>query len=118
MPIELEALRARIRDFVAARDWGTYHDPKNLTMLLASEVGELLAEFRWLTPAEAAEVRTDPERMGRIAEEIGDVGIALIELCDRVGIRLDDAILKKLELNEARYPVEASKGRAERPTRA
>lgn len=116
--IELEALRERIRAFVAARDWDTYHDPKNLTMLLASEVGELLAEFRWLTPAEAVDVRTNPERMGRIAEEIGDVGIALLELCDRIGIRLEEAILKKLELNATRYPVHASKGRAERPTRA
>jgi len=40
---DVEALLADLRQFVAERDWQQFHDPKNLTMLLASEVGELVA---------------------------------------------------------------------------
>jgi len=42
----LDELRAELRAFVAARDWQQFHDPKNLAMLVASEAGELLAEYR------------------------------------------------------------------------
>lgn len=43
-----EPLLEEIRTFVRERDWERFHDPKNLSMLLASEVGELLALFRWV----------------------------------------------------------------------
>jgi dCTP diphosphatase len=43
------------------------------------------------------------------------VGIALLLLCERTGIDLLQAISDKLERNRGRYPVEASRGRAERP---
>jgi dCTP diphosphatase len=39
----LAAIRERLRTFVAQRDWGQSHDPKNLAMAIASEAGELLA---------------------------------------------------------------------------
>ena len=115
MTPSLEELRDRIRAFATARDWNQYHDPKNLTMLLASEVGELVAEFRWLTPAEATTAMQDRERARRIAEEIGDVGIALLALCDKLNIALPDAIAAKIALNETRYPASAARGRPERP---
>ena len=33
----LDTFRQELRDFVAERDWRRFHDPKNLSMLLASE---------------------------------------------------------------------------------
>ncbi len=108
----LEELRA----FVAERDWRQFHDPKNLAMLLASEAGELLAEYRGI-PNDGADVFShESEARQRIAAEIGDVGIALLLLCDRTGIDLETAMREKLARNRERYPVELSKGRAARPT--
>ena len=112
---DIEALVGELRRFVAEREWAQFHDPKNLTMLLASEVGELVAEYRWVASAEAdARSREDAPR-ARIADEIGDVGIALLLLCDRIGIDLLRAMSDKLAKNRARYPVEAARGKAERP---
>jgi dCTP diphosphatase len=111
----IEELRQRIRAFAAAREWEKFHDPKNLTMLLASEVGELVAEFRWLTPTESTRAMNDEERARRIADEIGDVGIALLALCDKLNIDLPSAIAAKIELNKMRYPAVAARGRPERP---
>lgn len=37
------ALTQAVQEFAVARDWGQFHDPKNLVMSLASEVGELAA---------------------------------------------------------------------------
>ena len=104
-----------LRAFVAERDWSQFHDPKNLAMLLASEAGELLAEYRWVPSDRADAFSRESEARERIANEIGDVGIALMLLCDRTGIDLQTAMRDKLTKNRIRYPVEHSKGRAARP---
>ena len=104
-----------LRAFVAERDWSQFHDPKNLAMLLASEAGELLAEYRWVPNHGADDFSREPEARQRVANEIGDVGIALLLLCDRTGIDLQTAMRDKLAQNRRRYPVELSKGRAARP---
>ena len=112
---ELADIREELRAFVAERDWGQFHDPKNLAMLLGSEVGELLAEYRWVAGADADEVSRQPAARARIAAEVGDVGIALVLLCDRIGLDLVAAMRDKLARNRAKYPVETSRGRADRP---
>jgi len=110
------SLVKELRGFVAEREWSQFHDPKNLVMLLASEAGELLAEYRWVRNDNADDFSREPEARQRIANEIGDVGIALWLLCDRIGIDLQAAMRDKLQRNRRRYPVELSKGRAARPT--
>ncbi len=113
--MEHASLVEELRVFVAERDWGQFHDPKNLAMLLASEAGELLAEYRWVASDKADALSREPEARQRITDEIGDVGIALLLLCDRTGIDLRAAMREKLARNRTRYPVEQSKGRAARP---
>jgi len=113
--MSLEELTAALRQFVAERDWQQFHDPKNLAMLVASEAGELVAEYRWVK-GEAADAHSrEPESRARIAAEIADVGIALVLLCDRIGLDLPQAMAEKLARNAERYPVARSRGRAERP---
>jgi dCTP diphosphatase len=109
------SLIEELRHFVAERDWSQFHDPKNLAMLLASEAGELLAEYRWVRNDESDAFSQDPQARQRIANEIGDVGIALALLCDRIGMDLGSAMREKIARNRQRYPVEHSKGRAARP---
>jgi dCTP diphosphatase len=114
---DLEAFATELRQFVAEREWAQFHDPKNLAMLLASEVGELVAEYRWVASTEADGHSRTAEPRARIADEIGDVGIALLLLCERTGIDLLQAMSDKLARNRQRYPVEAARGKAERPER-
>src|SRR5262249_58831973 len=109
----LDALIATLRQFVAQRDWAQFHDPKNLAMLVASEAGELVAEYRWVRGEDADARSREPAARARIAAEVADVGIALLLLCDRIGLDLPLAIEEKLARNVARYPVETSRGRAE-----
>jgi NTP pyrophosphatase (non-canonical NTP hydrolase) len=112
---DVDALLTELRQFVAERDWAQFHDPKNLAMLLASEVGELVAEYRWVASTAADAHSREPDARARIADEIGDVGIALLLLCDRTGIDLGDAVTTKLAKNRARYPADKSRGKPNRP---
>ncbi|MFG2109833.1 nucleotide pyrophosphohydrolase [Micromonospora chersina] len=105
-------LTNRVRAFAEDRHWQQFHTPKNLAMALAGEVGELLAEFQWLTPEQATAVMDDPEASARVRAEIGDVMIYLTRLADVLGIDLVEAAVTKLAEVAVRYPVEQVKGSA------
>jgi NTP pyrophosphatase (non-canonical NTP hydrolase) len=108
----LDGLIARLRDFVAARDWEQFHTPKNLAMALAGEVGELVAELQWLTPEESARVMDDEEAGTRVRKELADVTIFLVRLADVLGIDLIEAAHAKLSEGEIRYDAETYRGSA------
>ncbi|MGK5519016.1 nucleotide pyrophosphohydrolase [Micromonospora sp. URMC 107] len=105
-------LTASVRAFAEERDWQQFHTAKNLAMALAGEVGELLAEFQWLTPEQSDTVMDDPEAGARVRAEIGDVMIYLTRLADVLGIDLEEAALSKLDEVAQRYPVQQAKGSA------
>ena len=115
MPTSLEVLTDRLRRFVRERDWDQFHDPKNLVMALASEIGELAAEYRWVPNTGADDYSMAETSRARIRREIGDVGILLLLLCERTQIDLFEAIQEKIELNEVKYAVRDLRGRAEVP---
>jgi dCTP diphosphatase len=114
-PDRLEQLLENIRAFVRERDWDQYHDPKNLTMAVASEAGELSAVLRWVHNDEADE-RAKSTHRGALEAEVADVAICLLMLCDRVGIDLVRAAHAKLERNREKYPVERVRGKADTPS--
>jgi NTP pyrophosphatase (non-canonical NTP hydrolase) len=98
------ALRQNMRRFAAARGWDPFHTPKNLTLCLASEVGELCEIFRWLTPDESVAAGTDPALRERIADELADVLNVLVLLSEHTGIDLSDAVTAKTAKNAIKYP--------------
>lgn len=101
----LDELTARVRAFAHARDWEQFHTPKNLSMAIAGEAGELAAEYQWLTEAEAL-ATTDPadSRRAAIEAEMADVLIYLVRLADVMGVDLTGAAHTKLAVNESRFP--------------
>lgn len=114
-PDRLEQLLENIRSFVHERDWDQYHDPKNLTMAVASEAGELSAVLRWVHNDEADE-RSRSTHREALEAEVADVAICLLMLCDRVGIDLIHAAHAKLELNRQKYPADVVRGKADTPS--
>lgn len=111
----LQQLSTDVQAFADARDWAQFHDPKNLAMALASEVGELTGVLRWVTNADSDEFVHDSRQRERVVHEVADTAILLLLLCNRVGVNLADAVREKLLLNARKYPVEVSKGRSEAP---
>ncbi|MBQ1009877.1 nucleotide pyrophosphohydrolase [Micromonospora sp. M51] len=108
----MDDLTSRVRQFAEERDWQQFHTPKNLAMALAGEVGELIAEFQWLTPEQSAAVMSDPDAGKRVRAEIGDVMIYLTRLADVLDVDLVEAALTKLQDSARRYPVDLARGSA------
>lgn len=101
-------LKTAMRKFAQARNWEPYHSPKNLTMALASEVGELCDIFRWLTDAESRQASQDAELRVAIADELADVANIVVLLSQHTGIDLSEAIQAKMRKNDVKYPAPAS----------
>ena len=109
-------LRERVLAFVRERDWEQFHAPKNLSMALAAETGELMEHFLWMSPEQSRAVVQDPAKRHKIEEEIADVVIYALEFANMTGIDVAAAIERKLALNAKKYPVEKSKGRSDKYT--
>ena len=100
---EFEALKSEIRAFADARDWEKFHTPKNLSMAVAGEAGELVAEFQWLTAKESERTELSAEKLSGIELEMADVAIYLLRLSDVLDVDLPQVIRKKLAINESRF---------------
>ena len=109
----LGELKARVLAFARERDWAQFHAPKNLSMALAAEAGELMEHFLWDTP-ESSRVRAneDPVRRAGIEEELADVVIYALEFANMTGIDVAAAIERKMARNAVKYPVAKAKGRS------
>lgn len=100
---EISELKAEIRAFADARNWERFHTPKNLSMAVAGEAGELVAEFQWLSAEESMPGALSAEKFADIELEIADVAIYLIRLADVLGVDLAGVVRKKLAINESRF---------------
>ena len=108
--MDLHQLNKDVDKFVEERQWEQYHTPKNLVMALSGEVGELNECFQWLSDNDIADVKKSPEKLMPIEHEIADVFIYLIRIANKMGIDVEDAVYKKMELNRLKYPAESNQG--------
>lgn len=109
-------LRARVLAFVHERDWEQFHSPKNLSMALAAESGELMEHFLWSDSPASQAVAQDPQKRPAIEAEIADVVIYALEFANICGIDLAAAIETKMAANAKKYPVEKARGRSDKYT--
>ena len=100
---EIEALKSEIRAFADARNWEIFHTPKNLSMAIAGEAGELVAEFQWLTSQESMKDSLNADKLSDIEMEIADVAIYLFRLSDVLGVDIANVMRKKMAINESRF---------------
>ena len=100
-------LIARLRAYRDDRDWRRFHTAKDLAIAVSTEAGELLEHFLWRSDREVCSGDRDA-----LAEEIADVAIYLVFLCDALDLDLLDLIERKLARNLERHPVEVARGRS------
>lgn len=102
--MDIPALQNRLRQFSAARHWEPYQTPKNLAMAMVVEAGELVEIFQWMTAEQSTAARDDAALRERIGEELSDVLVYLVQIADRCGVDLDDAVPRKIAKNAIKHP--------------
>lgn len=93
----------RIRQFTEDRDWDQFHTPANLAKSISIEANELLECFQWSD--------TDYD-LKHVGEELADVLVYCRNLLDKLDLDEDEIVNRNMDQNEAKYPVEKSKGSA------
>ena len=104
---DLKELLSLLEEFRDERDWGQFHDSKNLALALSIEAAELNELFLWKKESDSESV--DKERL---REELADVFAYAIMLAGRHGLDVSEIVKEKIEKNARKYPVEQSKGRS------
>ena len=95
----------RIRKFTEDRDWDQFHSPANLAKSISIEANELLECFQWSD--------TDYDIV-HVREELADVLVYCRNMLDKLGLDEDEIVNEKMNRNEVKYPVNKSKGKADK----
>ena len=95
----------RIRKFTEDRDWDQFHSPANLAKSISIEANELLECFQW------DDSNFDIEN---VKEELADVLVYCRNMLDKLNLDEDEIINAKMSKNEAKYPVDKAKGKADK----
>ena len=102
----MEDVKAAVLKFTKDRDWDQFHSPANLAKSIVIESGELLECFQW----------NEDYDKEKVSEELADVVNYSILLADKLGVNLEDIVMKKIEKNSKKYPVEKAKGNSKKYT--
>ena len=108
--LTIEELKQRVKKFCEDRDWDKYHDAKELAIGIITEASELLEIFRFKSEKEIEELFNSEKDKERISEELVDTLYFILRLAQKYDIDISEAFEKKMMKNEAKYPVEKSKG--------
>jgi dCTP diphosphatase len=110
----VESLKNLIKNFIEARAWHMFHNPKSMAMQIATEASELMELFLWsetqLSMQQLEKKRTEVEH------EVADIAICLLNFCVRCNIDLSKAIKEKMVINAQHYPLAKAKGNAKKYT--
>lgn len=97
---DIQHLINQINQFRDERNWKQFHNPKDLAISISIEAAELLEDFQWLNSEEALQKNKE-----NIKDEIADVLIYSLMLCDELGLDVKEIVNEKLRKNGRKYPV-------------
>lgn len=103
---DFEIISKNLIEFRDARDWGQFHNPKDLALAINIEAGELLEEFLWKKPEDA--------NRDKVKEELADVFAYAFLLAEKMELDVKKIVLDKIKKNAIKYPIEKAKGTAEK----
>lgn len=92
-------LQAAMDEFVGTRGWygpesEKPQEPRNLAASISLEANEVLEWFQWSS-------HVDPAAVGA---ELADVVLYCVQLANVLDLDLEDALSRKLEDNDSRFP--------------
>ncbi len=103
---DFKTLIEALKKFRDDRDWGQFHNPKDLSIALSIEASELLEIFLWKEP--------DQANINDIKEELADVFAYALLIAEKYDLDVKEIVMDKIEKNNLKYPVDKAKGTAKK----
>jgi dCTP diphosphatase len=104
--VSVQELQRHVAQFVSERDWEQFHAPRNLAIAISVEAAELLDLFKWSADNDGVALLIPGLR-----DEIADVMIYCLSLCNQLDLDASGIVEAKLAKNREKYPVDKYKGR-------
>ncbi|RLB25822.1 MAG: nucleotide pyrophosphohydrolase [Deltaproteobacteria bacterium] len=98
--MDIKELQEKVIHFRDQRDWGKYHNPKDLAISLSLEAAELLEIFQWKSQDQLESIRSDPKERQWVKEELGDIFIYALTLAYEFRFDPGEVILEKSTIND------------------
>ncbi|MBT0664478.1 nucleotide pyrophosphohydrolase [Geobacter pelophilus] len=83
-------------------------------MALIGEAAELVEHFQWVEGSQSHLL--EEKTRHSVEEELADILIYLVRISDKLDVDLYQAVERKLEINERKYPAEKVRGSAKKYT--
>lgn len=98
MPITIAGLTEKMHELVKSKGWYAQDSkrpqtPRNLAVSLSIEAAEILEHFQF---------SDDIKDKDELGSELADVALYLLQLASVSGIDLEEAVLKKIDVNKTR----------------
>lgn len=103
---DLKTLIEALKKFRDDRDWGQFHNPKDLSIALSIEASELLENFLWKEP--------DQANINDIKEELADVFAYALLIAEKYNLDVKEIVMDKIDKNNLKYPIDKAKGTAKK----
>ena len=107
---DIRNLQDKIQHFCEAREWDQFHGAKDLAIGVTTEGAELLDLFRFKSDAEIITKMSEAAFQEKVSDELADVFFFVLRFAQMNNIDLSESVLRKLEKNAKKYPVESAKG--------
>lgn len=106
---DIKDLTEKIKKFRDERDWKQFHNAKDVALSLVLEAVEVMEHFQWKNEDEIK--KYIESNKSDIGEELADVLYWVLLMCNDLDIDILDALDRKMDKNEKKYPIEKSKGK-------
>lgn len=103
---DIQEITNKLIEFRNDRDWEQFHNPKDLSLAISIEAGELLEIFLWKNAEDA--------NKEKVKEELADIFSFAFLLADKYGLDVKQIVLDKIKVNNEKYPVAKAKGTAKK----
>ena len=106
----MNEFQQRIKKFAEEREWGKFHNPKDLLLGIVEEIGEMRNIVKWEQNEEKLK-QALLDNKEELEDNIGDLYWFLALLASSAGVNIDVAIDKVIKKNEERFPVKDVKSK-------
>lgn len=105
----IKSLTEKVVSFRDKRNWKQFHNPKDLSLSLVLEATEVMEHFQWKSSEEIEKYIKSNEN--EISEELADVFYWVLLMSHDLNIDIEKSLIRKLKINEKKYPVKKAKGK-------
>lgn len=106
---EIKVITEALMQFRDARNWSQFHNVKDLSLALSIEAAELNELFLW-----KREDELDKTDQLKVQEELADIFSFAFLIAEKYDFNIREIVLDKISKNNQKYPVEKSKGNAQK----